>query len=77
MSGAFCFVGFEMPEMSGYEASRVIRDTLLADLPIISMTANAMSTDKEKCLQAGMNDYISKPFIPAELFALLAKWRAR
>ncbi len=65
----------QMPEMSGYEASRLIRDTISKDLPIIAMTANAMTTDKEKCLQAGMDDYISKPFIPAELFALLAKWR--
>jgi two-component system, sensor histidine kinase and response regulator len=67
----------QMPEMSGYEASRRIRDTLSKDLPIIAMTANAMSTDRDKCLQAGMNDYISKPFMPAELFALLAKWRLR
>ena len=66
----------QMPEMSGYEASRRIRDTLSKDLPIIAMTANAMSTDRDKCLQAGMNDYISKPFMPAELFALLAKWRS-
>ncbi|MDE2592881.1 MAG: response regulator [Burkholderiales bacterium] len=65
----------QMPEMSGYEASRLIRDTISKDLPIIAMTANAMSTDKEKCLQAGMDDYISKPFNPAELFAMLAKWR--
>ncbi len=65
----------QMPEMSGYEASRLIRKTISTDLPIIAMTANAMSTDRDKCIQAGMNDYISKPFVPVELFKMLAKWR--
>jgi len=65
----------QMPEMSGYEASRLIRQTISAQLPIIAMTANAMSTDRDKCIQAGMNDYISKPFVPVKLFEMLAKWR--
>ncbi|MFG1489508.1 response regulator, partial [Oceanospirillum sp. HFRX-1_2] len=52
----------QMPVMDGYEASRIIRQELgLTDLPIVAMTANAMSSDKELCQQAGMNDHISKP----------------
>jgi len=51
----------EMPEMNGYEATSVIRNELKSKIPIIAMTAHAMSGEKEKCLQMGMNDYISKP----------------
>ncbi|WP_306606466.1 hybrid sensor histidine kinase/response regulator [Azonexus sp.] len=65
----------QMPVMSGYEATRRIREEISADIPIIAITANAMSTDREKCLAAGMNDYISKPFDPEVLFSMLARWR--
>ncbi len=65
----------QMPEMDGYEASRQIRNTEgLEYLPIIAMTANAMKGDKEKCLAAGMNDYIAKPIEIDQLFTTLKRW---
>jgi len=65
----------QMPVLDGLMATREIRETLKnTELPIIAMTANAMKGDKEKCLAAGMNDYISKPIKPAELFGILEKW---
>jgi two-component system, sensor histidine kinase and response regulator len=65
----------QMPVMDGYETTAAIRQRAeLADLPIIAMTAHAMLRDREKCLAAGMNDYVTKPVEPAELFAVLAKW---
>jgi PAS domain S-box-containing protein len=65
----------QMPEMDGFEATRRIRqDPRFIDIPIIAMTANAMKGDREKCLEAGMNDYISKPIHIEELFSVLKKW---
>ncbi|MCP5162142.1 MAG: response regulator [Hahellaceae bacterium] len=67
----------QMPEMDGLTATRIIRaDSSLKDLPIVAMTAHAMSGDREKSLQAGMNDHISKPIDPDELQILLMKWIA-
>jgi HPt (histidine-containing phosphotransfer) domain-containing protein len=62
-----------MPVMDGLEATRLIRamPAGAAGVPIIAMTANAMESDRERCLQAGMNDYISKPIKAQELQALL------
>ncbi|MCP4749408.1 MAG: response regulator [Proteobacteria bacterium] len=64
----------QMPEMDGYEATRAIRrDKRFADLPIIAMTANAMKGDREKCLAAGMQDHIVKPFNFNEFIEVLRK----
>jgi CheY-like chemotaxis protein len=53
----------QMPVMDGFEATRAIRQDLgLVDLPIVAMTANAMASDREACLSAGMNDHVGKPF---------------
>ena len=65
----------QMPEMDGIEATTRIRKTLAAEkLPIIAMTANAMRGDRETCLAAGMNDYVSKPINSIELLNALKKW---
>ncbi len=62
-----------MPVMDGLEATRRIRamETDASKVPIVAMTANAMESDRERCLEAGMNDYISKPIKAQELLALL------
>lgn len=64
----------QMPEMDGLEATRNIRNALEKQPVIIAMTANAMQEDRENCLTAGMNDYISKPFKPHEIAVMIKKW---
>jgi CheY-like chemotaxis protein len=65
----------QMPVMDGYTATREIRrQAQFAKMPIVAMTANAMAGDREKVLDAGMNDHIAKPFNVDEMFATLAKW---
>ncbi len=67
----------QMPEMSGYEATHQIRTRSTIpnpNIPIIAMTANAMKGDREKCLDAGMDDYISKPVDPSALVDMIEKW---
>jgi len=63
-----------MPEMDGFEATKMIRLCLDVQPVIIALTASAMAGDKEKCLQAGMNDYLCKPIKIDELADLFAKW---
>lgn len=65
----------QMPIMGGIEATQKIREkTKFAQLPVIALTANAMSDDREHCQQAGMNDFISKPFDPELLFGTILRW---
>src|SRR6516162_625578 len=65
----------QMPVMGGIEATQAIRsDARFRSLPIIAMTANAMAADREKCLEAGMNDHVAKPIDPDELFSSLLRW---
>ncbi|MBF0303147.1 MAG: response regulator [Desulfamplus sp.] len=65
----------QMPVMGGYEAVSLIRvDKNFRDLPIIAMTAHATIGAKEDCIAAGMNDYISKPIDPEQLYKVLVKW---
>jgi len=72
---AAVLMDLQMPEMDGLEATARIRKTLTPEtLPIIAMTANAMRGDREKCLSAGMNDYVSKPVDALELMGALKRW---
>lgn len=65
----------QMPVMDGIEATRVIRaDSRFDKLPIVAMTANAMAVDRDRCLEAGMNDHIPKPIDPDQLFGALSRW---
>ncbi|MET3131461.1 signal transduction histidine kinase/ligand-binding sensor domain-containing protein/CheY-like chemotaxis protein [Oxalobacteraceae bacterium GrIS 1.11] len=68
----------QMPETDGYAATAAIRaDPALRHLPIIAMTAYAMNEERQRCLDAGMNDHIAKPIDPDLLFDILARWGGR
>ena len=75
------FMDCQMPEMDGYEATEKIRSDTLFDaykkIPIIAMTANALKGDREKCFEAGMDDYLSKPIESEILQEKLLKWQSR
>lgn len=70
------FMDMHMPVCDGIEASRRIRALAgeAARVPIVALTANAMAADRQKCMAVGMNDFLSKPFEPSDLEAMLAKW---
>jgi CheY-like chemotaxis protein len=66
-----------MPEMNGYEATRAIRAAEAATgarIPIIGVTAHALKGDRDKCIEAGMDDYLSKPISPDRLGAKIGNW---
>ncbi|MEJ2592899.1 MAG: response regulator, partial [Candidatus Thiodiazotropha sp.] len=65
----------QMPEMDGYEATRRLRaDNRFASLPVIAMTAHALSEERERCLANGMNEHVPKPIDPEQLFSVLSRW---
>jgi CheY-like chemotaxis protein len=70
------FVDIQMPQMDGFEATRAIRareERTTGHLPIVAMTAHAMKGDREKCLAAGMDDYVSKPFGGQILYEVIGR----
>lgn len=67
------FLDVQMPEIGGYEAARTLRDRGF-DRPIVAVTANAYSGEREKCLDYGMDDYMSKPFKPKDVREMLDQW---
>ena len=71
------FMDCQMPEMDGYEASAIIRQREKDSggrLPIIAMTAHTMAGDRDKCVEAGMDDYISKPIRKEDILQVISKW---
>ena len=72
------FMDCQMPEMDGFEACRQIRKLNTGvRIPIIAITANAMKGDRERCLAAGMDDYVSKPFKQEDLRIVMERWLNR
>jgi two-component system, sensor histidine kinase and response regulator len=69
------FMDLQMPEMDGFTASKLLRrDPRLQNFPIIAMTAHALVEERQRCLDAGMNDHVSKPIDPDVLFSTLMRW---
>ena len=74
---ALVFMDQQMPKMDGLEATRTIRSSKKVhnpEVPIIAMTANALDGDKEKCLDAGMDDYLAKPINAQKIQLKMEKW---
>lgn len=69
------FMDMMMPELDGYEAISIIKQKeQIKQIPIIALTAQAMQGDREKCLNAGASDYLSKPVNIDELLKIISKW---
>jgi len=72
---ALVLMDMQMPVMDGIQATHLLRaDQRYADLPIVAMTANAMTQDRERCKAAGMNDFLSKPFDLEQLWNIILRW---
>lgn len=73
---ALILMDIRMPQLDGYRATKAIRASLIGrkDVPIVAVTAQAMDGDLEKCIWAGMNDYLPKPYTPEELELVVHRW---
>ncbi len=78
ISYSLVLMDVQMPDMDGYEATRLIRSPISGvrnhRVPVIALTAHAMQGDREKCLEAGMDDYIAKPITPEGMAEVLSRW---
>jgi CheY-like chemotaxis protein len=70
-----CLMDVQMPVMGGIEATEIIRREISKDIPIIALTAAAMKEDKDKCMECGMNDYLTKPIDKKKLKEIISKWK--
>jgi len=75
---ALILMDMQMPEMGGVEATQAIRKLAgRQSMPILALTANAFASERDHCLAAGKNDFITKPVHPERLFEMLLKWLSR
>jgi len=72
---AMCFMDLRMDGITGVEATKIIRREIGDQLPIIALTASAMAGDREKCIEAGMNDFLTKPVSINDFEAMIEKYK--
>jgi len=70
------FMDIQLPEIDGYDLTQIIREAGYITLPIVALTACVMKGDREKCLSAGLNDYLPKPYTSEEIIGMYHKWKA-
>ncbi len=68
------YMDIQMPDLNGYEVTQILRNDLKIDVPILALTAGTIKGEAEKCIAAGMNDFISKPVSESDMFNSLKKW---